>query len=168
MTVDPLFSLLVGALGASVIGLVGAWIGAALQARREHERWLREERLKAYAGFFQVVEQADILDTKIEEADLQARLRELRVTHALVELLGPPAVAAAGTAYIEACDVLASTAEDLPLFGPDDPTPAAAEGMTLADVEAAAAEIDVAAEEWKRARETLVLAVQRQLGIRPS
>lgn len=164
MTVDPLLSLLVGALGAALLGLLGAWI----QSRREHERWLREERLKAYAAFFQVVEQADIVDPKVEEAELRARLRELRVTHALVELLGPPAVAAAGTAYIEACDVLALTAEALPLFGPDDPMLAAAEGMTLANVEAAAAEVEVAAEEWQRAREALVLAAQRQLGIRPA
>lgn len=47
MHLDPLFSLLIGALGAALIGLFGAWI----QSRREHERWLREKRYAAHLAF---------------------------------------------------------------------------------------------------------------------
>jgi hypothetical protein len=42
--------LLVGVL-AAVAGLSGVALGALLQGRREHERWLRDQKLRAAIGF---------------------------------------------------------------------------------------------------------------------
>lgn len=52
--VDSYVSLLIGALGAALIGLLGAWI----QSRREHSLWVRERRFDAYLKFLIVTERA--------------------------------------------------------------------------------------------------------------
>ncbi len=41
-----------GAIVAGVFGLTGAWIAS----RREHFKWLREEKLKAYSDFLKAIE----------------------------------------------------------------------------------------------------------------
>lgn len=56
MQIDPLLSLLVGALGASLIALLGAWI----QARRAHLTWLRQLRWEAYRDFLAWMDQAGL------------------------------------------------------------------------------------------------------------
>jgi hypothetical protein len=52
LEIDPLFALLVGALGASLIGLFGAWV----QSRREHKRWLLQKRYDAYEAYLSQID----------------------------------------------------------------------------------------------------------------
>lgn len=52
MQIDPLATLLIGALGASILGIFGAWI----QGKREHSRWLISKRFDAYEAYVQLVD----------------------------------------------------------------------------------------------------------------
>lgn len=52
MKIDPLSTLLIGALGASILGLFGAWI----QGRREHSRWLIEKRFSTHESYLRLVD----------------------------------------------------------------------------------------------------------------
>ncbi|WP_395640347.1 hypothetical protein [Pseudolysinimonas sp.] len=102
---DPVLSLLVGALGAAVIGLLGAWI----QSRREHRRWVRERRFEAHLAFLRICE------SLTEDGRISAmtgefprslgtpqEVRELMVEitdgHAAVMLLGPDSLERAAAA----------------------------------------------------------------------
>lgn len=89
MQVDPLLSLLVGALGAALLGLLGAWI----QARREHSRWIREQRLNAYLDYIRLVEMLP-MRMGLKESDIEL-LENLRSATAALRLLGPDRVYAA-------------------------------------------------------------------------
>jgi hypothetical protein len=53
-------SLLIGALGAAVIGVIGAAAGALIQSRREHKKWLREKRYDAYLDLLRQVDRKHI------------------------------------------------------------------------------------------------------------
>jgi hypothetical protein len=55
MTIDPVVSLLVGALGATVVGGIGAFVGSWIQARRERARWVREMRANSYQRMLRLV-----------------------------------------------------------------------------------------------------------------
>jgi len=92
MTVDPLVSLLVGALGASLIGLVGAWIGAAFQSRREHKRWVREQRLEVYRALLAVADNAQEGIMSTTSTAFRKYMSALVVAQSAVVLLGPKAV----------------------------------------------------------------------------
>lgn len=43
--------ILTPAIVAAVVAAIGTWIGAGLQDRRDHRRWLREQRYEAYVKF---------------------------------------------------------------------------------------------------------------------
>jgi hypothetical protein len=49
-TGTTILTILGGAVGAALLGLLGAWIGR----RGEHAKWVREERLKAYLGIVEM------------------------------------------------------------------------------------------------------------------
>jgi hypothetical protein len=100
MTVHPLFSLLVGALGAAILGLVGAWI----QSRREHQKWLRERRYEAYKAFMidmdafgELAQTTPSLANALSNAK-RANLLQRRFAESFeaVSLLGPKSVNTAG------------------------------------------------------------------------
>jgi len=42
---------LLAGIGGALIGLIGVAIGAWLQSRREHQRWLRDQKLRAAIDF---------------------------------------------------------------------------------------------------------------------
>lgn len=89
MTVDPLVSLLVGAFGAALLGGVGAIIGAGIQSRREHLRWVRERRFEAYSAFIKVVER-DPWGINYSDDEAGHAIRADRQTAlAEVQLVGP-------------------------------------------------------------------------------
>lgn len=104
MQVDPLVSLLVGALGAALIGLLGAWI----QAKRDHRRWLRQRRYDAYHAF--MVDMEALRDaTTLARAGLAGsrrrnRLKSLQVSRSrsleAVSILGPRSVNDAGQRWV--------------------------------------------------------------------
>ncbi|MFN4001962.1 hypothetical protein [Microcella sp.] len=92
---DPFLTFIGGAFGASLVGLGGAW----LASRREHKRWIREQRLSAYLGLLSAVDKyttAAMMDTASETQgryfDHQAFAQELPSVAAVVTLLGPKQV----------------------------------------------------------------------------
>ena len=112
MNVDPLLSLLVGALGAALLGL----LGATIQARREHARWVRERRHEAYDAFMRLAERVRNRDQEANaaaEASYYARVFEALGS---IRLVGPDAVIEAARAYGDAAGAYerlgASTAAD--------------------------------------------------------
>ena len=96
-SIDPVLSLLVGALGAAALGLIGAWI----QGRREHSKWRREQRLAAYLVLLADIER-NIAFTlrngkKAEVTDEEAAAS--RLAGATVSLVGPVKVQSAFNHY---------------------------------------------------------------------
>lgn len=100
MTVDPLLSLLVGAFGAALLGLIGAWI----QSRREHRKWLRERRYEAYRAFMidmdafgDLAQATPTLTNALSYVKRANTLhRRFAESYEAVSLLGPKGVNAAG------------------------------------------------------------------------
>lgn len=96
VVVDPLLALLVGALGAAVLTTAAGFLGAWLQSRREHDRWVREQRLAAYNDFMRVAD-------RVPKAASKAAATygdELKESLATLTLLGPDSVIAAGTKFM--------------------------------------------------------------------
>lgn len=54
---DPTTQVLLTIFGAALVTALSGFAGAALQARRDHKRWIRQERLAAYVNFLQLVYQ---------------------------------------------------------------------------------------------------------------
>lgn len=104
MTADALLSVLVGALGASLLGLLGAWI----QSRREHVRWVREQRFAAYNGLMKLAERVRTRDTT-DASDDAEYFEQLFQALGTLRLVGPAEVLEAARAFGEA----ASTYERL-------------------------------------------------------
>jgi hypothetical protein len=104
MTIDPLLSLLVGALGAALIGLLGAWI----QSRREHSRWVREERITAYKELLGIAER---FTEAYEVGTDQYRQQTADFMSAVstVEFVGPTPVGHAGLKFMSAVLLLAQS-----------------------------------------------------------
>ncbi|HEY4237415.1 MAG TPA: hypothetical protein VGM45_08780 [Gaiellaceae bacterium] len=91
MQPDPVLTLLSGALAAALIGLLGAWI----QSRREHFRWVREQRLSAYLAYARETER--ILTKPYRGAPEDAE--RAQAATAALRLLGPTAVFDAAFAF---------------------------------------------------------------------
>lgn len=116
MTIDPWISLLVGALGASLIGL----LGAAIQAAREHRKWLRERRFEAYRAFMVDMNTAQsIVATKPTRGELENFKQRVKTyaenaSHAFeaVSLLGPRNVNRAGQRWMKALGAFAENRDD--------------------------------------------------------
>jgi len=53
---EPLLVALSGAVGATLLGLIGAWIAR----RSEHAKWVRQERLSAYREELAVIQRRNI------------------------------------------------------------------------------------------------------------
>ncbi|MCA0215946.1 MAG: hypothetical protein LCH43_01175 [Actinobacteria bacterium] len=115
MPVDPLLSLVVGAFGAAVIGVVGALLGAWIQSRREHSRWLRELRVEAYGEFLRLVNLMPSLAPTggkepsvwhiTGEANLAAFHRDQMNAVSTIALLGPEDVEKAAYALLVVGDL---------------------------------------------------------------
>ena len=102
MTVDPLVSLLIGAFGAAVLGTIGALLGAWIQSRREHLRWIRQERLTAYRDFIRIIEGVTAIHaTAAERRKYQAEVDAARVA---LRLVGPDPVFRAATDHYRALE----------------------------------------------------------------
>ena len=97
MTADALLSVLVGALGASLLGLLGAWI----QSRREHERWVREQRFAAYNSLMKLAERVRSRNSADADGDAEY-FSQLFQALGTLRLVGPAAVLQAARAFGEA------------------------------------------------------------------
>lgn len=65
--------IVIGGLIAVVGGLLGAWI----QARRAHKKWLREKRLEAYIPIVAFLTEYEIVLSGL--ADVESRVRGIAV-----------------------------------------------------------------------------------------
>jgi hypothetical protein len=103
---DPLVLALFSVLGV-VITLAGGLVGARIQSKREHKKWLRERRFEAYTKFLAYMDRAIDLTEKFKNnaPDLTRHLEELtkHKPDALgpIQLLGPKAVRAASKQYVD-------------------------------------------------------------------
>ena len=77
-TVDPLFLALVSMLGGLAVTVIAAFVGAWIQSRREHAKWLREKRYDAYAEFSEylhrnkvVLRESNALLTKAKSLEVE-------------------------------------------------------------------------------------------------
>lgn len=104
MTPDPLFTLLTGAFGAALIGLLGAWI----QTRREHVRWVRQQRFEAYDALIRLAERVRPIGEVGPDGTLDGEAAE-RLYEALgsARLVGPTRVHEAARAFGEAATAYA-------------------------------------------------------------
>ncbi|MDO7881780.1 hypothetical protein [Antiquaquibacter soli] len=147
-SIDPLLSLLVGALGAALIGLLGAWI----QSRREHFRWVREVRMDAYRGYLSWAERMP--RDEVTEEEYADYLQDLAAALSAVLLVGPKTVAEAATHHMHAT------------FDIEHPTTLTREDQTDAEwdvrLEAARKSID----DLIDARNALILEARKHLRIK--
>jgi hypothetical protein len=58
---DDLTKIVLTAFGTLVVGLIAALVGAWIQLRREHSKWIREERMATYIGLLQEMEKVKIM-----------------------------------------------------------------------------------------------------------
>jgi hypothetical protein len=89
--VDPAVAGLVGAVIAGIVGL----IGATLVRRTEHEKWLREKRLEAYASFLAAVDELTVgrelhkgVDSALDK-ELHAALAEQATSNLIQGVVRP-------------------------------------------------------------------------------
>jgi len=143
MQVDPFVSLLVGALGAAALGLFGAWI----QFRREHSRWIREQRMEATRAFLRVAER---MPSTNQVAKYNSALDEMHEALAAVRLFGPPAVIDAALTYRQAAFDRAI------VIGHARSEPELADPKNRQDAE----------DKYESARDALIIAARRQLGVK--
>jgi hypothetical protein len=96
---DPLLYLVAGAFGASIVGLIGGFIGSGIQWRHEHDRWLREQRLVALDRFVRVLDSFPNVGEDVEPEPKDSDIiDELSAAVASIDLLGPRSVSEA--AYV--------------------------------------------------------------------
>lgn len=105
---SAVLALIGGASTAALIGLLGAWI----QSRREHGKWLRERRLEAYRAFMIDMDTYKRLRSQTATLTTARKLKRQHENFAAVfpgsfeavSLLGPRSVNAAGQRWIEVFD----------------------------------------------------------------
>jgi hypothetical protein len=98
MAIDPLLSLLVGAFGAAALTVGGGLAGAYIQSKREHARWIREQRLGAYAAYARASER--ILSLRGSDTpEGREYLEQAHAATATLRLLGPEHVFDAAFAF---------------------------------------------------------------------
>jgi hypothetical protein len=88
MQIDPLLSLLVGALGAALLGLLGAW----LQSGREHRAWTAALKWEVYREFLAFMDREAMRITSKRGPATKAEVDEWAV--ALTEALSPVTILA--------------------------------------------------------------------------
>lgn len=100
-TIDPLLSLLIGALGAAALTVAGGFVGAWLQSRREHARWIREQRLAAYREVIGLTEKYPYTHL-LKPGEMESYLNEHRATLVKAMLVGRADTVEAAEDYYKA------------------------------------------------------------------
>ena len=88
--VDPVLALVVGAFGAALLTAVAGAIGALVQGKREHARWVREQRFDAYRAYLRAVERMPSPPTR--RADFEDFSEVVMDALADIGLVGPSEV----------------------------------------------------------------------------
>lgn len=102
MTIDPVVSLIVGALGAAILTTVAGFVGAWLSSRREHDRWVREQRAAAYRAFMSAAERMPTLHGGKVTARDERYFDEFQEALAVIRLIGPAQVVNAAVDHLAA------------------------------------------------------------------
>jgi hypothetical protein len=139
--VDPVLSLVIGAFGAALLSAVAGFVGSRINARREHERWKREQRLTAYLDYVRIAERLPTIKKTTTDVAL---LESLQSATASLRLLGPASVFNAAIAHTAAAIVYSGV---------------------MGEPDANKADIPRAGLELSTTREKLVAAAQLELGI---
>jgi hypothetical protein len=90
MAIDPIVSLIVGAFGAAALTLLGALLGAWLQARREHSRWLRDQRFAIYLALLELQRRRpEVESMSVQSEESRQYMKEMARVQGGIALLGP-------------------------------------------------------------------------------
>jgi hypothetical protein len=68
---DPLALALLSIFGGATVTVIAGLIGAGIQGRREHRKWIRERRFEAYSQAYELLEQVRYFQED-EDADYSA------------------------------------------------------------------------------------------------
>jgi hypothetical protein len=88
-------SVAFGAFGAALLSVIAGFVGAYIASRREHAKWVRQERYSAYATYMGLLERLPTV--KMSVADLEFMSQIVSAT-AAVRLLGSREVVEAADA----------------------------------------------------------------------
>lgn len=87
--VDPIILSLLSIFGGVVLTILAGLIGAWLQGRREHAKWRRDQRLKAYGDFLSATDNFLGAAHRADVTELPAVARGSLTASAVLRLLGP-------------------------------------------------------------------------------
>lgn len=76
---DPTMQVLLTVFGAALVTAFAGFVGAGVQSRREHTRWLKQERLAAYVAFLRVAHEMNDLYEKVETTQAEVDEHSARV-----------------------------------------------------------------------------------------
>lgn len=101
--IDPTFLAILGIFGGAALAAIAGLIGAAIQGRREHSKWVRERRFDAYSRFYKLVRRYSVASS-VDGIQLRDFLDvgEIPDAHADLKMIGPEHVVDAGLAYKDA------------------------------------------------------------------
>ncbi|MGX1694069.1 hypothetical protein ACWIBQ_01620 [Microbacterium keratanolyticum] len=68
---DPTTLAVLSIFGGAALTAVAGFVGAWLQGRREHSRWLREQRYEAFTRFMAYQHRVDVIKNKSDRLDAQ-------------------------------------------------------------------------------------------------
>lgn len=156
-TVDPLLTLIGGAVGAALIGLLGAWI----QSRREHAKWLREQRMTLYLDFLREAEKPP---GDVDPAEYGAYLDDLGIAYAAIELVGPDRVMDAAREHFFAVMDYTSARDARAADIDEEKFPSVAARKAEDDKRAAGLQRET--ERQSKTRRAFVVAARKQLAIK--
>ena len=100
--IDPIVLSLLSIFGGVTLTVLAGFIGAWIQGRREHSKWQRDQRLKAYGDFISATDNYLGAALRDDEAELPTVVRESLSASALVRLLGPDDVYSAAERFQKA------------------------------------------------------------------
>ncbi|WP_431798351.1 hypothetical protein [Microbacterium kunmingense] len=85
---DPTFQVLLTIFGGALVAAIAGFVGAGIQARREHRRWQRERRYEAFVAAYALTKAFDLnfsKQMKIADAEPEMGVDDPRIQALLTE-----------------------------------------------------------------------------------
>lgn len=89
---DDFTKILLTAAGTLVVGIVAALVGAWIQSRREHNTWLRAERMMRYVAYSTALDGIRLAGLQGDLPLMNDQINDSRLAGISLFLLGPEAV----------------------------------------------------------------------------